>query len=99
MRAVGGIGDADVFNKVEKMYKMNVVPTLVSAHLASNYFTPSKGLCVLTGAQSALVPLSWAFGYGLSKEAVHYIIRTLALDEKGRTVGILPKMIDTPANR
>lgn len=45
-------------------------------------FIKPKGLHVLTGSAAALSPAPSMIGYGLSKTATHYIIESLACDDK-----------------
>ena len=61
------------------------------------------GLFCTIGASAALSPTSGMVGYGSAKSAAHHYIQSWGLtsmEEKGiKAVGILPLMIDTPANR
>lgn len=63
----------------------------------------NNGLFVIIGASAALSPTPGMLGYGASKAASHHYLQSygpLVTDENGSTsVGILPLMLDTPANR
>lgn len=63
-----------------------------------------RNLLVLTGATPVLEPTPGMLTYGVSKCAVHFIIRSLAVEGAGlpngcASIGILPVTIDTPTNR
>ena len=58
----------------------------------------------MIGASAALSPTPGMLGYGSAKSAAHHYLRSLggpdARDAKDVTaVGVLPLMLDTPANR
>ena len=61
------------------------------------------GLFVIIGASAALSPTPGMLGYGSAKSAAHHYLQSLGptSQEENDTasVGILPLMIDTPANR
>jgi dihydropteridine reductase len=64
--------------------------------------TPT-GLFVVIGASAALSPTPGMLGYGSAKSAAHHYLRSLgpAMRESNdvTAVGVLPLMLDTPANR
>jgi NAD(P)-dependent dehydrogenase (short-subunit alcohol dehydrogenase family) len=65
------------------------------------------GLFVAIGAAAALGPAPGLLAYGISKNAVNYIVQTIGQkgelirisEQKPTVVAILPSMLDTPANR
>jgi len=62
-----------------------------------------NGLFVIIGASAALSPTPGMLGYGSAKAASHHFLQSYGpsvAEENGATsVGILPLMLDTPANR
>jgi dihydropteridine reductase len=101
--AGGSIGDESIFESVAKMHSFNVNSSVASAHLAANYLRENS-LLVLTGAQAALGPTAGMIGYGLSKVAVHHLIRSIVepgagLPDSAIVAGILPRCLDTAQNR
>lgn len=86
----------------------SLLPPTVQNELKSSSSSSSigGGLVVLTGAAAALDPsiCSGMVGYGFSKTATHFLVKTLAMDPGLREGGVtalsmLPSTIDTPANR
>jgi len=65
----------------------------------------APALLVLTGAAAALSPRDCAgmLGYGMAKAATHFAARALAaegaLPRGARALALLPRVLDTPANR
>jgi dihydropteridine reductase len=65
----------------------------------------APALLVLTGAAAALAPRDCAgmLGYGMAKAATHFAARALAaegaLPRGTRALALLPRVLDTPANR
>lgn len=86
----------------ERMMRVNYYPTVAGSHVARR-FMKRGGLFCTIGASAALSPTSGMVGYGSAKSAAHHYIQSWGLtsmEEKGiKAVGILPLMIDTPANR
>jgi len=71
---------------------------LESALLAARVAVASKAsLLVLTGAAAALSPQPDMLSYGLTKNAVHYLVRSLK--DSVHTVAVLPSVLDTESNR
>lgn len=65
--AMGNIADFDVIEKYEEMYKMNVVSSLLTSHVASKLLAPC-GILLFTGALKAFEESDPAmFSYLLSK--------------------------------
>ena len=96
----GGVDSEKIFDSVDAMLNVCLRPAITAAHVAAS-FLRKDGLLVLTGADSAIRPTPTMIGYGLAKDATHYLVKSLASGGLvGRTVvGILPAMIDTPSNR
>jgi NAD(P)-dependent dehydrogenase (short-subunit alcohol dehydrogenase family) len=89
----------------ERMLRMNYYP-IVAGSLLTNRFVKKGGLFVIIGASAALSPTPGMLGYGSAKSAAHHYVRSWGpgmCTKEGRNdvtaVGILPLMIDTPANR
>ena len=85
------------------MMEINLQPSLLAAHFATNFLTDS-GLLMLTGAAAVFNDTTPSLlAYGLSKSAVHFLALNLVKNEKlssaSTVVTILPEMIDTPNNR
>lgn len=76
---------------------------------ASTNPSSAPPLVVLTGAGAALDPRACTgmLGYGMSKQATHFLVRSLAAwfeakqagEAKATVVAVLPTTLDTPANR
>jgi NAD(P)-dependent dehydrogenase (short-subunit alcohol dehydrogenase family) len=70
-------------------------------------FKNKTGLFVAIGAAAALGPAPGLLAYGMSKNAVNYIVQTIGQkgelirisEQQPTVVAILPSMLDTPANR
>jgi dihydropteridine reductase len=89
----------------ERMLQMNYYP-IVAGSLLKNRLVKKGGLFVIIGASAALSPTPGMLGYGAAKSAAHHYVRSWGpgmCTKEGRNdvtaVGILPLMIDTPANR
>lgn len=100
---MGSIASADVFAQWRQMMELNVMPSLMTAHLATK-FLEDQGLLVFTGAAGPFqAPTPGILVYSLSKNVVH----SLALNMSTRTdissiatvLTILPGTLDTPRNR
>ncbi|GAB5035167.1 dihydropteridine reductase [Nannochloropsis oceanica] len=81
-------------------------PTVPNEMRSSGSNGTVGGLVVLTGAGAALDPSTCTgmVGYGLSKSATHFMVKTMAVDPGLREGGVtalslLPSTIDTTANR
>eukprot|EP01017_Pseudomicrothorax_dubius_P023455 TRINITY_DN2505_c0_g1_i2.p1 TRINITY_DN2505_c0_g1~~TRINITY_DN2505_c0_g1_i2.p1 ORF type:complete len:233 (+),score=47.83 TRINITY_DN2505_c0_g1_i2:108-806(+) len=97
------IKDQSLFANYERMSQVNVVSSLLAAHLASELLV-SNGLLVLTGAAGVFKEGHPAMiAYSLAKASVHTLARTLAksseLPSGTSVVTILPEVMDTPENR
>ena len=67
------------------------------------FSTRPIGLFVMIGASAALSPTPGMLGYGSAKSAAHHYLRSLGPGMRESSditaVGVLPLMLDTPANR
>ncbi|KAL7530926.1 hypothetical protein ACHAWF_003560 [Thalassiosira exigua] len=86
----------------ERMMRLNYHP-IVAGSQVGRRFMKRGGLFVIIGASAALSPTPGMLGYGSAKAAAHHYLQTWgqSSDKESATtsVGILPLMIDTPANR
>jgi len=99
----GSVKEKAIFSQLKLMYDMQVVPSVLSGHLAAKYLTP-QGLLVLTGAALPFrQPAPGMLAYAVAKTAVHAIAMNLAesegLPSQSTVVTILPETLDTPENR
>ena len=101
-----GLGDDDLFDSIEYMYRTSVESSLVTARLASS-FMREGGLLCLIGSVAAL-PITHApkmLGFGAAKASVHQMVKLLAgsvgsdLPDKSSVVAIVPEVLDTPLHR
>jgi len=105
----GAIRNAAVLDSTDRMIDMNFKSSVAAAHMAANNLTADGGLLILTGSAGALDAAQGhaSLGYCASKAAVHFLVEALAsgvgkkegLPANSRVVGVLPLVIDTPANR
>ncbi|KAI9256621.1 hypothetical protein BDA99DRAFT_485042 [Phascolomyces articulosus] len=96
-------GWADFIQNSDLMLKQSVHSSLIAARLAARHLD-KNGLLVLTGALAALDSTPGMIGYGISKAAVHHLVKDLAapgsgLPEGAKVTAICPVTLDTPANR
>lgn len=101
--AGGNALDENLFDNVELMVSQSVSTSIISAKLAAEHMN-SGGLLVLTGAGAATHGTPSMIAYGMAKESVHHLIKSLARPDSGlvaggKVVGILPVTLDTPMNR
>eukprot|EP00929_Paragymnodinium_shiwhaense_P003016 TRINITY_DN103396_c0_g1_i1.p1 TRINITY_DN103396_c0_g1~~TRINITY_DN103396_c0_g1_i1.p1 ORF type:complete len:240 (-),score=51.13 TRINITY_DN103396_c0_g1_i1:110-829(-) len=101
--AFGPITFEDVLRNSDVMLSSSVLASLVSARIASERLRPG-GLLVLPGAAPAAAATPQMIAYGVSKAAVHHLVRSLAADGSGmpegsKVVGVAPVTLDTPGNR
>ena len=99
------ISDISVFDDLQLMNFKNVESALLASHLATKFLAP-KGLLLLTGSSGVYDgPLNFAFGYHLSKTALHSMADLMhaelgkSLPPEARVVCLLPGVLDTPSNR
>ena len=74
----GSIDNTEIFSQMESMYKVNIVPPLLTGHIASQLLS-DEGLLLLTGAalpfkQTAPDMLA----YAVAKTATHALALNLA---------------------
>ena len=75
---MSSVKDKDIFEKYEKMDRMNFQSALLTAHLATK-FLDEQGFLMLTGAAAVFQgPVNYAFAYGMSKQATHALALHLA---------------------
>lgn len=100
----GGIGEDDIFDSIEYMYRTSVESALVAAKLSSKFLSKG-GMLAMLGSVAALSPQPKALGFGIAKAAVHQIVRSLAmsvgdeLPDDAVVVAIVPEVLDTPLHR
>lgn len=86
----------------ERMMRMNYFPVVAGSQVGRR-FMKRGGLFVSIGASAALSPTPGMLGYGSAKSASHHYLQswgpTSHQENEITSVGILPLMIDTPANR
>mmetsp|Transcript_30647 Transcript_30647/g.61531 ORF Transcript_30647/g.61531 Transcript_30647/m.61531 type:complete len:393 (+) Transcript_30647:170-1348(+) len=96
----------------EHMMNVNYYPIVAGGMIGQRFLNGSgldnggnlnNGLFVIIGASAALSPTPGMMGYGAAKAASHHYLQSYgpsASEENGSTsVGVLPLMLDTPANR
>ena len=94
--------DGGSIDSWDRMYKMNVRPTLLMAQAALPHLRKSNGAIVNIGANAARQAGAGMGAYAASKAGVHKLTESLAEEEKTSRVrvnAILPTIIDTEANR
>ena len=75
---MGTVRDSDLFEKYDRLDRMNTQSALLTAHLAAHYLG-EQGFVCLTGAAKVFEgPVNWAFAYGLTKQATHSLVLHLA---------------------
>ena len=98
----GGNIKADTFiEDYQHMHKLNLIPSLIAAHIASKHLT-HNGMVLFTGASAVFdSPQPEMIGYALAKTGVHSLALNLSqhLPESNSVITILPITIDTPENR
>lgn len=90
------------FTLLERMVLLNLRTGLVAAAEGLRHMGDYGGRIVLVGSRTALVPSAGEAAYSAAKAGVLSLVGTLAeeLRGSGRTANaIVPKVIDTPANR
>lgn len=93
----------------DRMMRVNYYPVVAGSMIGQQFLNGgssshnNNGLFVIIGASAALSPTPGMMGYGSAKAASHHYLQSygpLVNEENGSTsVGILPLMLDTPANR
>lgn len=89
--------------ELSKMINMNLITNFNIAKYFSKLIQNTfGGAIILTSAYTANHPEENKFAYGVSKSALSYLIKTLALEGKNirlSAMGIAPYILDTKANR
>ncbi|MCW3063563.1 MAG: short-chain dehydrogenase/reductase [Solirubrobacterales bacterium] len=100
--APGKVHEVDV-ERFEAQFRLNLRPTyLVTQAALPRLIAAGGGAIVCVGTRAALQPFPGAAGYIASKAAVLAFVKALDVeyrDDGVRANGILPSVIDTPANR
>ena len=74
----GSVKDNDVFEKYQRLDRMNFQSALLAGHLATKFLN-EQGFLMLTGAAAAFEgPVNYAFAYGMTKQATHALALHLA---------------------
>lgn len=87
---------------LDLMLKLNLRTATVVAREGLKHMGPAGGRLVLVASRTAIVPAAGQAAYSAAKAGVLSLVSTLAeeLRGSGRTANaIVPKVIDTPANR
>ncbi len=101
---VGGKSIAETeYSDWQKMINVN----LNTSFLISKYFSKliektGGGSICFTSASSSLTPEADRAAYNISKSALNYLVKTLALEGKSKKIfanAVAPYIIDSPANR
>lgn len=100
----GGTPVADLtdLSELDRMLTLNLRSAVAVAGEGLRHMGDAGGRIVLVGSRTALVPAAGQAPYSAAKAAVLSLVGTLAeeLRGTGRTANaIVPKVIDTPANR
>ncbi|CAH0546582.1 unnamed protein product [Brassicogethes aeneus] len=98
----GGL-ERDFVRTTDLMWKLNVCPSIISTSIASKYLK-ENGILMLTGSKAGLEPSHKLLPYGLSKNTVHYLAKSLVDDHNSLPMGttvvaLVPDILDTPFNR
>jgi NAD(P)-dependent dehydrogenase (short-subunit alcohol dehydrogenase family) len=96
------VDDLHDFTLLERMVLLNLRTALITAAEGLRHMGPYGGRVVLTGSRTAVVPSKGEAAYSAAKAGVLSLVATLGeeLRGTGRTANaIVPKVIDTPANR
>ncbi|EGG16095.1 actin binding protein [Cavenderia fasciculata] len=99
----GSIKSEDYFKSVQKMIDFNLSSAVACAYIAGQLLN-ENGLVVLTGSVAALNPTPGMLGYGITKCATHFIVKSLGEKDSGLPANsaalcLLPVTLDTPSNR
>lgn len=93
---------ADDVTVLDRMLTLNLRTAFVVAREGLRHMGPAGGRVVLVGSRTVVVPAAGQAAYSAAKAGVLSLVATLAeeLRGSGRTANaIVPKIIDTPANR
>lgn len=94
------ITSTDIFTVSKNMWKVNMEPAFLAAHLAAVLKAP---LAVFIGANAALHGTPGMVSYGCAKAALIHLVTSIndkpSSGFHGRAFIMLPMVLDTPANR
>ena len=96
------VEELDDLSVLDLMLKLNLRTATVVAREGLKHMGPAGGRVILVASRTALVPAAGQAAYSAAKAGVLSLVGTLAeeLRGSGRTANaIVPKVIDTPANR
>ena len=96
------VEELDDLSVLDLMLHLNLRTATVVAREGLKHMGPAGGRVVLVASRTALVPAAGQAAYSAAKAGVLSLVATLAeeLRGSGRTANaIVPKVIDTPANR
>lgn len=108
VHVVGGFEGGTTVERTEdrvwsRMFDLNVNSAFYAIRAALPAVLESgRGRILAIGSRTALDPVATLAAYGASKAALVSLIRTVALELRGRGATanvVLPSVIDTPANR
>jgi NAD(P)-dependent dehydrogenase (short-subunit alcohol dehydrogenase family) len=93
--------DAAPADEWPRMLRANLDSAAHVCRHALPLLRPHKGAIVAVGSRAAETGGAGMAGYAVSKQALHALVRVLALENRGsvRVNAVLPGTIDTPANR
>ena len=101
--AMGGKVHQTPIDEFERLLRLNLRPTYLTAHATLPYLIDAGGGSVVAvSTKAAFEPFAGAAGYITSKAAVWALVTALAVEYKAdgiRVNAILPSIIDTPGNR
>ena len=92
------IEDQDVIESTRDLLESNVITSLVCANLAQNILK-QDGLLILCGAEGATKPTPNKIGYGIAKQGVHQIVRSLSQKNKFKSLGLLITKLEDSKQR
>ena len=73
--------DKDIFEKFDRVDKMNFQTSLLTGHLATQYLN-EQGFLMFTGAAVIFDgPANWAFAYAMTKASTHALALNMAEKE------------------
>ena len=101
--AGGSAADSAASDTLGTMVDQCLRPAMAAAHVAASTLAPG-GALVLLGSSASLAPTPGMLAYGAVKAATHHMVASLAAREGGlpaeaRVYGVVPTVLDTPANR
>ncbi|KAL3268740.1 hypothetical protein HHI36_007842 [Cryptolaemus montrouzieri] len=100
---IGGNVQENFAQNCDKLLRQNVWSSIICTSVAYK-FLGNNGMLILTGAKTALRSTPKMIGYGMAKNAVHHLAKSLAEKDSGlpqgaRVVCVLPDILNTAFNR